>query len=94
MSVQHPEPSSDRTGTLMLAAFGALAVAALMGAMVLVVKGQMQQSQELKAQWQNLPGAGQAKASAPVKNAATAQAGALGRPETGNGVVPASFDRP
>ena len=49
----HPsEHTSHRTATVVLAALGLLAVAALMAAMVWVVQGQVQQAEVLRAQWQ------------------------------------------
>ncbi len=94
MTAHPPEHSTDSPTHWAWAAFGVMAVAALIAAMVWVVQGQVQQAQVLRAQWQGTPRAVQAAHADPERNAAASQAGAAARPVGSNGVMAASFHRP
>lgn len=84
----HPsEHPPYRHATVLLAALGLLAVAALMGAMAWVVQGQVQQAEVLRAQWQ-----GPARVAKVMPNDNERLSGVAAR--QGGGLMAASLDRP
>ncbi len=94
MTSQQSDTSSHRFSTWWLAAFGALAVALLLAAMVWVVEAQVQQAEVLRAQWKGAPSAVQVTRIEGAQGKNTASGAATARPAGANGLMSASFDRP
>ena len=88
MTAQPSENTIQRKTTVALAAFGLLAVAALIAALVWVVQGQVQQAEVLRAQWQGSARASKAMP-ADIERRSPAQVS-----RNGSGLMAASFDRP
>lgn len=93
-----PLQSSGAGPRLVLGAVGIVAIAGLITAFVAVLKGQIQQAEVLRAQWQSQPASAQSRVATtfePIQSPGRTDSALSGAADAGQpAIISASFNRP